>query len=70
MSPAPQVPKCSFCGKPITSLTEDYRKVSGWARKTDGAGVLRLREVSREWACRFCIAKERRGVNSAQGSLL
>ena len=62
---------CVFCDTPI-NVDQDYRRVIGWEKRRPEGGTnsVALREPQDEWACQFCIDKQKRGLPAGQGRLI
>jgi hypothetical protein len=63
---------CVYCGGPVDAA-HDYRKATGWVRErgaTGGTNALRVREVTDEWSCRWCIDKLAAGIAVEQETML
>ena len=63
---------CCLCGKPIHSLRNAYRKVTGFERHRaqGGTNAVRLRRQLDEYAHDYCIDMAARGVDAGQGRLM
>lgn len=63
---------CVFdCGTEIDP-DRDYRKVVGFERhrQQGGTNALRLRQPQDEWACRWCVERQAKGLAVGQGTML
>lgn len=67
---------CSFCGEPVDTASNVYRRVSGWERKAygrtsrKGGSDIVLREAHDEYACSACITRTKAGINVGQRALV
>lgn len=63
--------RCIHCQGPIDE-DQDYRKVIGWERRRSAGGTnaIKLREPLDDWACRWCVEKQVKGLAPSQGALL
>lgn len=64
--------RCQFCGEPV-DVERDYQRIEAWRRKrhgTNSANYVRLIEPRDQWACRFCVERESKGIAAGQRSLL
>jgi hypothetical protein len=63
--------RCCFCDTPIPSPRNAWRKVIGFERQRQegGTNALALRRPLDEYACNFCVDKQKAGVDPSQETL-
>lgn len=63
---------CCFCGEDVDPRS-GFRRVSGFERlhrEGGGTNAVFLKESKEEFACRWCIERQKQGISPEQGTLI